>query len=123
MSLSYSTRPSSPSRSLRYALDDLNISSSSVNKKFSDPLLRFKTRYSPNLKAALGASDRIQERVERILDTKDRSLVTLVLSYLVLLGLLYTVEDEVFTFYRSKSCMFSSPFTRNYAIKKKMLHS
>ncbi|XP_031561422.1 spermatogenesis-associated protein 6-like [Actinia tenebrosa] len=30
---------------------------------------------SPNLKAALGASDRIQERVERILDTKDRSLM------------------------------------------------
>ncbi|XP_020894817.1 spermatogenesis associated 6-like protein isoform X2 [Exaiptasia diaphana] len=71
LSLSYSARPSSPSRSLHYALDDLNVTASS--KKFSDPLLRFKTRYSPNLKAALGASDRIQERVERILDTKDRS--------------------------------------------------
>ncbi|KAK3722101.1 hypothetical protein QZH41_019848 [Actinostola sp. cb2023] len=72
LSLSFSARPSSPSRSLRYALDDLNVSATSY-KRFSDPLLRFKTRYSPNLKAALGASDRIQERVERILDTKDRS--------------------------------------------------
>ncbi|XP_032229584.1 uncharacterized protein LOC5505260 isoform X1 [Nematostella vectensis] len=68
LSLSYSSRPASPSRSLSYALDDLNVTSNSY-KKFSDPLLRFKSRYSPNLKAALGASDRIQERVERILDT------------------------------------------------------
>ena len=68
-SLSLSYRPSSPSRSLSYALDDLDVSSNTW-KQFSDPLLRFKTRYSPNLKASLGASDRIQQRVERVLEKK-----------------------------------------------------
>lgn len=69
MSFSQSYRPSSPSRTLSYALDDLNISSNSW-KNFSDPVLRFKSRYSPNLRAALGASDRIQQRVERVIDKK-----------------------------------------------------
>ena len=35
---------------------------------------RYKTRYSPNLKAALGASDRIQRRVEELVKRKDYSL-------------------------------------------------
>ena len=69
MSLSRSYRPSSPSRSLSYALDDLDISTNSW-KNFSDPVLRFKSRNSPNLKAALGASDRIQQRVERVIEGK-----------------------------------------------------
>lgn len=69
MSLSQSYRPSSPSRSLSYALDDLNISTNSW-KNFSDPVLRFKSRYSPNLRAALGASDRIQQRVEKVIEGK-----------------------------------------------------
>ncbi|KAJ7382260.1 spermatogenesis-assoc protein 6 [Desmophyllum pertusum] len=69
MSLSQSYRPASPSRSLSYALDDLDVSQSSW-KNFSDPVLRFKSRYSPNLRAALGASDRIQQRVERVIDGK-----------------------------------------------------
>ena len=69
MSLSHSYRPSSPSRSLSYALDDLDISTNSW-KNFSDPVLRFKSRNSPNLKAALGASDRIQQRVERVIEGK-----------------------------------------------------
>ncbi|XP_068735934.1 spermatogenesis-associated protein 6-like isoform X1 [Montipora capricornis] len=69
MSLSRSYRSSSPSRNLSYALDDLDISQDSY-KTFSDPVLRFKSRYSPNLRAALGASDRIQKRVERVIDKK-----------------------------------------------------
>lgn len=69
MSLSQSLRPSSPSRNLSYALDDLDISTNSW-KNYSDPVLRFKSRYSPNLKAALGASDRIQQRVERVIEGK-----------------------------------------------------
>ena len=36
--------------------------------------LRYKARYSPNLKAALGASDRIQRRVEEVVKRKDYSL-------------------------------------------------
>ena len=74
-SLSLSYRPSSPSRSLSYALDDLDVSSNSW-KKFSDPVLRYKTRYSPNLKASLGASDRIQQRIERVLDKKTETTRT-----------------------------------------------
>ncbi|XP_015771857.1 PREDICTED: uncharacterized protein LOC107350147 [Acropora digitifera] len=69
MSLSRSFRSTSPSRNLSYALDDLDISQNSY-KNFSDPVLRFKSRYSPNLRAALGASDRIQQRVERVIDKK-----------------------------------------------------
>lgn len=69
VSFSRSYRPASPSRTLSYALDDLDISQNSY-KNFSDPVLRFKSRYSPNLRAALGASDRIQQRVERVIDQK-----------------------------------------------------
>ena len=82
MSFSQSYRPSSPSRSLSYALDDLNISSNSW-KNFSDPVLRFKSRYSPNLRAALGASDRIQQRVERVIDKKSpRTFVSVKINIL-----------------------------------------
>lgn len=76
MALSRSFRSASPSRNLSYALDDLDISQNSY-KNFSDPVLRFKSRYSPNLRAALGASDRIQQRVERVIDKKSpRKLVS-----------------------------------------------
>ena len=82
MSFSQSYRPSSPSRSLSYALDDLNISSNSW-KNFSDPVLRFKSRYSPNLRAALGASDRIQQRVERVIEKKSpRTFVSVKINIL-----------------------------------------
>ena len=82
MSLSHSYRPSSPSRSLSYALDDLNISTNSW-KNFSDPVLRYKSRYSPNLRAALGASDRIQQRVEKVIEGKSpRKLVSTYLLFL-----------------------------------------
>ena len=82
MSFSQSYRPSSPSRTLSYALDDLNISSNSW-KNFSDPVLRFKSRYSPNLRAALGASDRIQQRVERVIDKKSpRTFVSVKINIL-----------------------------------------
>ena len=40
----------------------------------SNANFRYKTRYSPNLKAALGASDRIQRRVEELVKRKDYSL-------------------------------------------------
>lgn len=82
MSLTQSYRPSSPSRSLSYALDDLDISTNSW-KNFSDPVLRFKSRYSPNLRAALGASDRIQQRVERVIEGKSpRKFVSINCKYI-----------------------------------------
>ena len=84
MSLSQSYRPSSPSRSLSYALDDLNISTNSW-KNFSDPVLRYKSRYSPNLRAALGASDRIQQRVEKVIEGKSpRKFVSVKFKWLYL---------------------------------------
>ena len=84
MSLSQSYRASSPSRSLSYALDDLNISTNSW-KNFSDPVLRFKSRYSPNLRAALGASDRIQQRVEKVIEGKSpRKLVSVKFKWIYL---------------------------------------
>jgi len=68
-------RSASPTRSLRYALDDLDLKSSiRAPKTYADPVLKYKTRYSPNLKAALGASDRIQRRVEELVKRKDYSL-------------------------------------------------
>lgn len=63
-SFTSSFRSASPSRSLRFALDDLDISSGS--RSFTDPNLRYKTRYSPHLTAALSASDRIQTRINRV---------------------------------------------------------
>ena len=83
MTLSQSYRPASPSRSLRYALDDLDISQNSW-KNFSDPVLRYKSRYSPNLRAALGASDRIQQRVEKVIDKKSfRKFVSVKINLLM----------------------------------------
>eukprot|EP00794_Sanderia_malayensis_P012193 gene12193-13449_t len=75
-SLTTPLRSSSPTRSLRYALDDLDLQASinSASKTYTDPVLRYKSRYSPNLRAALGASDRIQRRVEEVVKRKDYSL-------------------------------------------------
>ncbi|XP_065062894.1 spermatogenesis-associated protein 6-like isoform X1 [Rhopilema esculentum] len=68
-------RSASPTRSLRYALDDLHLKDTlQPSKTYADPVLRYKARYSPNLKAALGASDRIQRRVEELVKRKDYSL-------------------------------------------------
>lgn len=73
-SLTTPARAASPTRSLRYALDDLELKSTLRDTKSStDPLLRYKSRYSPNLKAALGASDRIQRRVQDVIKKKDYS--------------------------------------------------
>ena len=59
-----SYRSSSPSRSLRFALDDLDISTGS--RSYTDPTLRYRARHSPHLSAALSASDRIQTRVNKV---------------------------------------------------------
>ncbi|XP_028405875.1 spermatogenesis-associated protein 6-like isoform X2 [Dendronephthya gigantea] len=65
-SFASSFRSPSPSRSLRFALDDLDITSG-LSRSFTDATLRHKTRYSPHLSAALSASDRIQSRVDRVM--------------------------------------------------------
>jgi hypothetical protein len=59
-----SYRSPSPSRSLRFALDDLDITTS---RSYTEHALRHQTRYSPHLSAALSASDRIQSRVDRVM--------------------------------------------------------
>ena len=64
-----SYRSASPSRSLRFALDDLDITS----RSYADAGLRHRTRYSPHLSAALSASDRIQSRVDRVMRTGQES--------------------------------------------------
>ncbi|XP_046839233.1 spermatogenesis-associated protein 6-like isoform X3 [Xenia sp. Carnegie-2017] len=60
-----SYRSTSPTRSLRFALDDLDITSG-LSRSYSDATLRHRTRYSPHLSAALSASDRIQSRIDRV---------------------------------------------------------
>ena len=65
-SFSSSYRSPSPTRSLRFALDDLDITSG-LSRSYTDATLRHQTRYSPHLSAALSASDRIQSRVDRIM--------------------------------------------------------
>lgn len=54
------------SKSLAEALDDLDYVAPLSVRTYVDPLVSYRTRYSPNLKAALRSSDRIQARVDDV---------------------------------------------------------